>query len=74
MLLSASTIGHSILYVCLCVMPFRLLLRWMKKSGVHSVNIYCDENMDLMRAYTALGEKVRCALSTLELVTAYCKL
>jgi hypothetical protein len=32
--------------------------RWLKKSGFEGkVDVYSDEKMDWMRAYTALGEK-----------------
>lgn len=31
--------------------------RWMKKNGVENVEVYSDEKLQWMRAYTALGEK-----------------
>ena len=32
--------------------------RWMKKNGMENVDMYCDsENLDWMRAFTALGDK-----------------
>jgi peroxiredoxin len=30
--------------------------RWVKKSGLQSINIYSDEKREWMRSYTALGE------------------
>ena len=31
--------------------------KWMKKNGIEDIEMYCDEDLNWMRTYTALGEK-----------------